>query len=380
MTLRAAGLVIGGAGLLALGWGAGWPELTALGAAAIALVVLVLVLAGRAPRLELLVDRGAIRVVRGEPATARMSLRVPRRWRWLRVVEGRPSTPIATSPLRSPAGRREITLSLPIDTSTRGERPLGPYSVVHGDPWSIVRRVAARSEGGTLTVLPRTVQVRRSALPALQQGDSEVSSRRSGDQHFYALRDYVLGDEPRTVHWRSSARAGKLVVKQQVAPAPNNTMIVLDTDASAYGSDDQFGGGWIEERFETAVEVAASLAVAQADRVEQLHVVTTTRGTAMTSATAGARDAFLDALAAANAVPPVDTAPEEIVPLVRRTHCRLVMLVSGTPGFHVLAAMRAVAPAAGSSLTVVRVGSRRRETLPGLRVLDVDRAEDLAAA
>jgi uncharacterized protein (DUF58 family) len=181
------------------------------------------------------------------------------------------------------------------------------------------------------------------------------------------------------VHWRSSARAGKLVVKQQVAPAPNNTMIVLDADASAYGSDDQFAGGWIEERFETAVEVAASLAIAQADRVEQVHVVTTNRGASVTSAVAGAADAFLDAFAAAIAVPPVDTAPEEIVPLVRRTHCRLVVLVTGTPGFHVVSAMRAVAPGT-SSLTVVRVGSQRREMLPGLRVLDVDRAEDLAAA
>jgi len=164
-----------------------------------------------------------------------------------------------------------------------------------------------------------------------------------------------------------------------VSPAPNNTMIVLDADASAYGSDDQFGSGGIEERFETAVEVAASLAVAQADRAEQEHVVTTSRGASMTSAAAGATDAFLAAFAAAVAVPPVDTAPEEIVPLVRRTRCRLVMLVSGTPGFHVVAAMRAVAPVT-SSLTVMRVGSRRREGLPGLRVLDLDRAEDLVSA
>jgi uncharacterized protein (DUF58 family) len=350
-----------------------------MGAAAIALVVLVITVTGRTPRVQMELDQGAMRVVRGEPATVQMTLRSPRRWRWLRIVEGPASAPIATSSLQRPDARREIRMSLPINTSARGERPIGPYSVVHGDPWSIVRRVALRAEGGVLTVLPRTVAVRRSALPALQQSDSEFAGRRRGDQHFFALRDYVLGDEPRTVHWRSSARAGKLVVKQQVAPAPNNTMIVLDSDASAYGSDDQFAGGWIEERFEAAVEVAASLAIAQAERVEQVHVVTTSRGASMTSAAAGATEAFLDAFAAANAVAPVETAPEEIVPLVRRTSSRLVLLVTGTPGFHVVAAMRAVAPFT-SSLMVVRVGSRRRDLLPGLRVLDVDRAEDLVAA
>jgi uncharacterized protein (DUF58 family) len=380
MTLRALGLVLGGGGLVALGWSAGWPELTAMGAASVALVVLSLVVAGRAPRVQAALDQAAMKVVRGQPATVRLTLQLSRRrWRWLRVVEGSPSAPVATSPLKKPPRSGEVSLKLPVDTSIRGERPIGPYAVVHGDPWSIVRRVAARPQGGMLTVHPRTVAVRRSALPMLAQGDSEFASRRSGDQHFFALRDYVLGDEPRTVHWRSSARAGKLVVKQQVAPAPNHTMIVLDADASDYGSDDQFAGGMIDERFEDAVEVAASLAIAQADRVEEVHVVTTARGATMTSASAGTPDVFLDAFAAVRAVPPVDTAPHEVVPLIRRTHCRLVLFVTGTPSFHVVSAMRAVA-AMTSSLTVVRVRSRSNEALPGLRVLDVERAEDLVAA
>jgi len=381
MTVRAAGLVGGGAALVVLGWHARWPEITALGGAAIALVAVVVVIAGRTPRVRVALDQTAIRVVRGTPASVRMSVTLNRRWRWrwLRVVEGSPSAPVATSPLGLPSGRSEVGLRLPVDSSVRGERPIGPYSVVHGDPWSIVRNVAASSEGGRLTVVPRTVPVRRSALPMLQQGESEHASRRLGEEHFFALREYVLGDEPRMVHWRSSARAGKLVVKQQVAPAPNNTMIVLDTDASAYGSDDRFSSGWIEERFETAVEVAASLAVAQADRVEQVHLITTSRGASLTSAAAGAADVFLDALAAVTAVPPVETAPAEIVPLVRRTHSGLVILVTGTPGFHVMDAVRSVA-AGTSSLTVVRVGSRSGESLPGLRVLDIERTEDLAAA
>ena len=69
MTLRAAGLVLGGAALVAFGWHEGWPELTALGGAAIALVCLVIVVAGRAPRIEVALDRTAIRVVRGQQAS-----------------------------------------------------------------------------------------------------------------------------------------------------------------------------------------------------------------------------------------------------------------------------------------------------------------------
>ncbi len=363
---------------MAAGWFKGWPELTALGAAAIALVCLVVIVAGPAPRVQMALDKAAIRVVRGQEASVRMTLHAPRRRHWLRIVEGPPSAPVATSPLGGPGPGDALTLRLPVDTSVRGERPIGPYAVVHGDPWSIVRRVAGRTEGGLLTVHPRTVAIRRSALPSLEQHDSEFASRKRGDQHFFALRDYVFGDEPRTVHWRSSARAGKLVVKQQVSGAPNHTVIVLDTDASAYSSDQQFGSGWVAERFEAAVEVAASYAVAHADRADELYVVTTTRGAPGATARGGATDVFLDAFAAVSAVPPVDTAPEEIAPLVRRTHCRLLILVTGTPGPQLLGAMRALAPFT-SSLTVVRVASGRRQPIQGLRVFDVEGAEDLVA-
>jgi uncharacterized protein (DUF58 family) len=378
VTPRAAGLLVGGAGLAVWGWLSGWPELTALGVAAAGLVVLVLLVAGPAPQVHVALDRAALRVTRGQEATVRMKLHLPRRRRWLRIVEGSPAAPVATSQVTGSGVGDDLTLRLPVDTSVRGERPIGPYAVVHGDPWSIVRRVTARAEGGVLTVLPRTVEVRPSALPALQHAESEFASRRSGHEHFFALRDYVLGDEPRTVHWRSSARAGKLVVKQQVSGAPNHTVIVLDTDASAYSSDDQFGSSWVAERFEAAVEVAASFAVAHAHRAEQLHVVTTSRGASVTTSAAGATDVFLDTFAAASAVPPVDTAPEEIAPLVRRTHCQRLLLITGTPGPRVLGAVRAVAPIT-ASLTLVRVASRRQEPLQGLRVLDVAGADDLVA-
>jgi hypothetical protein len=68
---------------------------------------------------------------------------------------------------------------------------------------------------------------------------------------FLALNDYEPGDDPRRVHWPSSARRGELVVRQDEAASPGRVVLLLDTRPVAHD----------EASFESAVEVIASLAV-----------------------------------------------------------------------------------------------------------------------
>jgi uncharacterized protein (DUF58 family) len=232
------------------------------------------------------------------------------------------------------------------------------------------------SEGGVLTVRPRSFRVRRSLTAAFREGDAETASRRSGDQHFHALRDYVLGDEPRSVHWRSSARAGKLVVRQQVSAASTGTTIVLDVDGSTYSTGARFGASWDEELFERAVEVAASLASSQLGRTEQVHLVTTARAARVTSASVGAASSLLDALAVVRLLPPVDTAPDELPAVVARTRAAHTVVVTSSMEARSVAALRRIAR--NGRLTVVRVGARDAGAdLGGIRVVDIDLAETL---
>ena len=70
------------------------------------------------------------------------------------------------------------------------------------------------------------------------------------DLAFHALREYVPGDDLRHVHWRSSARAGELLVRQYHDTRRNHATVVLDADPAAYRSD---------EEYELGVSVAASL-------------------------------------------------------------------------------------------------------------------------
>ncbi|WP_455957196.1 DUF58 domain-containing protein, partial [Actinomyces sp.] len=74
----------------------------------------------------------------------------------------------------------------------------------------------------------------------------------SSDVSFHALRDYEPGDDRRAVHWQSTARLGKLIVRQYEETHRSHHLIVLDTARSS----------WDRDAFEDGVSVAASLALA----------------------------------------------------------------------------------------------------------------------
>jgi uncharacterized protein (DUF58 family) len=63
------------------------------------------------------------------------------------------------------------------------------------------------------------------------------------------LREYVIGDDLRSVHWPTTARLGRLVVRHNVDTAQPESVVLLDVRPSVYS----------EDSFESAVDVAASL-------------------------------------------------------------------------------------------------------------------------
>jgi uncharacterized protein (DUF58 family) len=373
MTPRALGLLTGGVLCCAVGWRTGWPELTALGAVGIALVVLALLLSSGRAAVDVTTDVSDVRAVRGELANVRVQItRRAGGRRRLRMVEGEAASPRRTFALQRPRAR-ESSLLVPVSTERRGLHPIGPFTVLRGDPWSIVRKSAGSSPEGSVLVRPRTHPVRRGFATVARQGDSESLSRRSGDDHFFALRDYVFGDEPRNVHWRSSARSGRLVVKQKVAAAVDGTLVVLDVDAGAYPSTDAFAEAFLEERFEAAVEVAASLCRHWLNESARL-VMTTTRHLASGTPPDRSWSAIADELALVTPVTPTDCHPGALPTAARASGCSRLVVVSGAPSVDLLASIRRC----GSlSPVLLRVGGVPTGPVPGATVLDVTGPEAL---
>jgi uncharacterized protein (DUF58 family) len=97
--------------------------------------------------------------------------------------------------------------------------------------------------------------------------DGRVDRVPDGSITFSTLREYVLGDDLRHVHWRTSARVGELMVREHVDTSLPRLVVLLDDRSVGHGPG---AGG--ESTFEAACEAAASVAVAAVRESIQVEI------------------------------------------------------------------------------------------------------------
>ncbi|WP_162786998.1 DUF58 domain-containing protein [Janibacter anophelis] len=233
----------------------GWVELTVIAATALTLVlVCVLVSLGRhRADVDLVVE--PLRSQIGDLAQGHLVLtNVSRRTMLpslVRLPVGSGEELIPVPLLRKGAQHR---ISFPIPTPKRGVIPVGPPTTVLGDPIGITRRTTTFGTQQLMHVHPRHVALESGAHGLLRDLEGEATPDLSmADISFHALREYEPGDDRRHVHWRSSARHGKLLVRQFQETRRSHLGVVVDTDPAMYA------GG--EGDVETAIAIGASLMV-----------------------------------------------------------------------------------------------------------------------
>ncbi|MER5643739.1 DUF58 domain-containing protein [Streptosporangium sp. NPDC002524] len=207
------------------------------------------------------------RVTVGEPAEGRLDVLNKSR---------RPAPPFTAVDLvggkevaltvRSLAGRGRRTVRFPVWADRRGRLRLGPLTVERHDPAGLFAWRQRQTDDGILWVHPRAHPMR--PLPVgvvLDYEGRTTENARLGTVTFSSLREYVPGDDPRRIHWRSTARTGVLTVREHVDTTEPSTTVVLDAHPSVLGDD----------AFEEAVEFAASVvrAVERIGRPVTLHIL-----------------------------------------------------------------------------------------------------------
>ncbi|MFF0880019.1 DUF58 domain-containing protein [Micromonospora aurantiaca (nom. illeg.)] len=259
ITARGIGLLVAALVLLGVGFRYAYPELTVLGAAAAVAVGYAVVNAAWRPRLSVQRRADPDRVARGEPTAMELTVRNTGRLRAANLVaEDRCAGAMVPVPLLRLRPGADTVVRYDVPTHRRGVVPVGPLRVVRRDPLGLV--ALARGYGGTV---PVWVHPRIHPLSAVPTGagrslDGRTDSVPHGSITFDSLREYVVGDELRRVHWRTSARVGELMVRENVDTSLPRLVVVLDNRASAH--PDRAGG--VAESFESACEAAASVVAA----------------------------------------------------------------------------------------------------------------------
>jgi uncharacterized protein (DUF58 family) len=151
-------------------------------------------------------------------------------------------------------GRRAWAIEAPC--RRRGLFEFGPATISGSDPFGLFRSSRRLGSVRSILVYPRTVDLTGLSLPAGQflGGDRRRAGWHQTTSHVSGIRDYRPGDSVRHVHWRSTAHARQLMVKEFDVEPIADVWIFLDLETSVQrGSGD-------ESTEEYGVTIAASLA------------------------------------------------------------------------------------------------------------------------
>jgi uncharacterized protein (DUF58 family) len=236
----------------------------------LALCVVDLLIAGSPRRIEL--QRQLPTAIRlGESTSARLFLTNTGRRRVRGIVRDgwQPSAGAAprTQRVSVPAGERRA-IETRLTPLRRGERRAHHVTVRSFGVLGLAARQASIAAPGAVRVLPpfnarKHLPSRLARLRELD-GATSVMVRGQGTE-FDSLRDYVRGDDVRSIDWRATARRKDLVVRTWRPERDRRVVIIIDSGRTSAARIDN------EPRLDTAFESAlllAALATKAGDRVD----------------------------------------------------------------------------------------------------------------
>ena len=255
-TIRGWALLGAGLGLIALWWLLGDEELLMAGSffifAAAAAVAYV-----RAHRPEMTIGRriGGTAVHDGDTVQVSLTLRNRgrRKVRNLTLVDSVDRLGSAGFEIATLRAGDVVTASYRVLCRPRGIYRVGPARVTTKDPLGLAELPGADGPVDHLIVYPTVEKL--TGFPVVRGQDPSMAASRPehaqrGGEDFYTLREYQRGDDLRRVHWPSSAKTERLMIRQLETPWQSRALVLLDVRPSAYESS---------AAFETAVSGAASV-------------------------------------------------------------------------------------------------------------------------
>jgi uncharacterized protein (DUF58 family) len=151
----------------------------------------------------------------------------------------------------------QVLLRTSLTPSRRGDRRTARVTVRCTGPLGLAARQRSLDVPGTVRVLPPFHSRKHlpSRLARLRELDGRAAVRVRGQgTEFDSLRDYVLGDDVRSIDWRATARSRNVVVRTWQPERQRRVLLVLDTSRTSAGRVDDV------PRLDSAMDAALLLA------------------------------------------------------------------------------------------------------------------------
>lgn len=277
LTRRGFTLLAGAVACYVLGEVAGYPLFRAIAGVAVGAVLAATAVTLFRPKVEIVRSVYPERIERGKPALATLVVRnsTERRHRGF-AAHDRVGTEVHQVQVRPLAANAAATYHYELPTAARGRLQVGPLVLNRFDPFGLAHGDRTVGSIVHLWAYPRLHPMRPAGAgyPRHHHDGSVTDPPLHGSADLRAVREYVLGDEVRHLHWKATARTGQLMVREYADPAQPRFTAVLDTRPAAMSP----------EVFEEAVEVTASLLFASASAGQHCRLITSTgAGTAVDS-------------------------------------------------------------------------------------------------
>jgi uncharacterized protein (DUF58 family) len=199
--------------------------------------------------------------------------------------------------VRIPAAGQAV-LTTTLTPTRRGDKQAAMVTIRSLGPFGLAARQARRQVPGTVRVLPPFGSRRHlpGKLSRLRQLDGQHRALLRGQgSEFDSLREYVIGDDVRSIDWRATARRRDVVVRTWRPERDRRILIVLDTGRTSAG---RVGG---IPRLDTAMDAAlllTALAVRAGDRIDFLAVDRRLRARVVGASRSAVLPAITEAMAA----------------------------------------------------------------------------------
>jgi uncharacterized protein (DUF58 family) len=245
----------------------GWEETITAAAAALALILVAAVFVVGRTSYGVAMDLAKTRVEVGEMAVGSITVS---------NISARPLLPAA---IELPVGSGTASFAVPrlrpedihedlftIPTAVRSVIKVGPVRSVRADPLRLLSRQVTLTDAVDLFVHPRTVSLAGSAEGLIRDLEGmPTTNLTNADVSFHALRDYVPGDDRRHIHWKTTARTGKLMVRQFEETRRSHLAMALSTNLDEYAAG---------EDLELAISAAASIGKQAIREQREISVMT----------------------------------------------------------------------------------------------------------